>query len=87
MAILVEEIVGMLEVPVVVTSRVPVTVSEVVLISVEVRAGRVEVPAEVMVSFPADWISPAEMVKPAAEERPPVEATRTPPSKVEVAVD
>ena len=46
-----------------------------------------EVAAEVMVSFPELWISPPEMVKPAAEDNPPVRATFNPPSKVEVAVD
>src|SRR3989344_3223363 len=73
------------EVPVVVTSRVPPRVREVVLISVAVRAGKVEVPAEVMVNLPADWISPPEIVKPTAELRPPVVTTFTPPVKEEVA--
>ena len=62
--ILVERMVGILEVPVVVTSRVPETVKEAVLISVEVRAGSVDVPAEVTVIFPEDWISPPVRVKP-----------------------
>jgi len=61
------------------------TKSEAIFPRVEIFAlGKVEVPAEVIVIFPADWISPAEMVRPAAELRPPDVLILIPPSKVEV---
>ena len=47
--------------------------------------GIVDVDAPVKVNFPDERISPPVIVKPVADERPPVVKTFTPPVKVDVA--